>query len=471
MKDSIITNKTLLNKFQNFFYSRYYPIFVALCTLFCYSTRISVLGLAFFVALSAITLLAFRDASPFYPVPMMILLSFSDFEFFSNTFSLILVGIFICCFVAKFFIYPIKNFKFGKLFIPICIASVGLLCGGLFSSYMKDYLRGLITCLSVGPLVLLLYVFFSNYHCPPKDLNFKEHLFFTFVVVSVLSSLTMFIHEYYYTLGLFLKYNMGHGNTNKSALALLMTIPFSWYFICKKKNVIPYAIVLLLSYVAIFLSKSVGVLALALAFIPVLLVLGYYKSDDYHRKLFANIIFIGIVCALFGLMLLATKINLYDLLLTVLSKFQSDNGRTTLYKRAVELFNKFPIFGVSFGYLDIADLPINTPATESVLIFTMSFHSTFFHLLATTGIFGLCTYIVYYVARFRVLMFKDTMFNVTAFLSFVLYTMYGMISTEEFEIIPILIYALILLVNVEKYNKEKDCNCSLPLRKKILSYK
>ena len=465
---SIINNQRIISLLTDFFYGKYYPVYVAMFTAFFYAAQIPLAGLIFFTLLASATLLIFRDLTPFMSLPMMILMSLSNFTLFSNPIVFVFIGLVVVSLIAHFILYPIKKFVFGKLFVPICLVSSALLCGGLFSEYMDVYFNGITSALSVGPAVLFIYIFFTNYSCPPENFNYKEHILYLLLVVGAMLSVEMLIHEYYNFIGIMYKFDMGFGNINITATALLMTIPTCWYFICTRKEFIPYAVVLFLIYLAIFFSHSDGVLALAVAFIPVLAVLGYKKTDEWHRKIFIKVALVICFFALAVVLIYSINHNLEAIILKYLNKVKTDNNRTALYKRALELFSKYPVFGASLGYMD-ASL-INSPDVETFIVYMLSFHSTFFHILGTMGLFGLAMYIIYYIARYKIILHKNSMFNVTVFLSFTMYQIYGMISHEEFQLMPILLFSTLLLLTTEKSNKEKD-NEPLPLTKKDFKYK
>lgn len=474
MTQTIIKNDNLFNALKTFFYGKLYPIFLGLFSLLFYAMQTPLLAYFFFVILSAFLLVCFRDLTPFIPVPIIFITALSSFDFFTSSLVVVifLISILVLSLIAHFILYPIKKFVFGKLFIPFCLITVGLLLGGLFSPYMKDYMRGLPSVLSVGPAMLLLYLLYKNYFNPPKDFNYIENLFYILFIIGVSLSFTMLIHEYYASLNIFSRYDMGFGNTNIYACELVMLLPFSWYFICTKRKFLPFVLALILNYLAIYFSHSDAVLVLAIAFLPVFAILGYIKSDDYHKNIFIKafliILFILAVC----FTILLTKISFDQLIAFCLDKLSSDNGRTELYLYAIELFKKYPIFGTSFGIYEVANFPLlPNPETETYLVYTMSFHSTFFHLLATTGLVGLIAYLIFYIARYKILMNKNTIYNIVAFLSFTLYQIYAMISHEEFQAFPILIISTILLAYIEIFNKEKERFIPLPLLKKNFNYK
>ena len=475
MNQTIIKNDNLFKALLSFFYGKLYPIFLGLFTLLFYAMQTPLLAYFFFMFLSSFIFICFRDLTPFIPIPIISITSLSSFDFFTSSLVIviILISIFTLSLVAHFILYPIKKFVFGKLFIPFCLITIGLLLGGLFSPYMKDYLRGLPSILSVGPAMLLLYILFTNYSNPPKDYNYIENLFYVLFIIGLSLSFTMLIHEYYASaLNIFPRYDMGFGNTNIYACALVMLLPFTWYFICTKKKFLHFVFALALNYLAIYFSHSDAVLVLSIVFFPIFAVLGYIKSDDYHKNIFTKAFLIILFIIAVGFTVLLTKVSLNELIAFCLDKLSSDNGRTELYLFAIELFKKYPIFGTSFGIYEIENFPLlPSPDTETYLVYSMSFHSTFFHLLATTGLVGLLAYLIFYIARYKVLMNKDTIYNLVAFLSFTLYQIYSMISHEEFQAFPILLISTILLAHIEKHNKESDKFLPLPLLKKNFNYK
>ena len=465
---SIIKDGVFLNALTNFFYSKYYPIYVALFSLLFYTTKIPVVSLIFYITLACFTLLAFRDLTPFMPLPLMLMMSFSDLSFFSNPLCLVLIGVCSLCLVSHFIIYPIKKFQFGKLFIPICLISVALFVGGIFSPYIKDYSRGLASSLTVGPMILLEYILFTNYFCPPENFDYKEHFLFTLMVAGCLISADLIVHEYYVSIKKDLKFEMGFGNTNIMGAALLVTIPACWYFVCAKRKMLLPFISLILNYLAVYLSNSDGALGVAGACIPVLAIIGYIKADEYHKKVFLKWALILCVLAVFTLFVISLKIDLYAFTVNFLNKVSTDNGRTALYSLSLNLFSKFPIFGVGLGYFDPS--LNNSEDLTNIVALIFSFHSTFFHIIATMGLLGLITYVIYYVARYKIILKKDGIFNVTAYLSFSMLQVYGMIDTCEFHALPILLFLTAFFVTTERSNNEKDNDQALPLTRKDITY-
>ena len=161
MKCQIVAEPTRLFKageqLKSLFYSKFYLAYLALFTVLFYCTNTPVLGLSFFALLACVTLLLYRDLTPFMPLHLFVVLIFRDFSAFDNLWVFLIFVPVAICLIAHFFIYPIKKVFIGKLFFPIIFVSIALLLGGLFSPYYKDFARGLITTLTVGPLILFAY--------------------------------------------------------------------------------------------------------------------------------------------------------------------------------------------------------------------------------------------------------------------------------------------------------------------------
>ncbi len=465
---SIIKNQRYLSLLTDFFYGKYYPVYVALFALLFYTIKVPILGLTFFIILACATLLLFRDLTPFMPLPMMIMMTFSDLTFFSNPFAIVLIVLCAACLVSHLVLYPIKKFYFGKLFLPICLISVALFLGGIFSPYINDYARGLASSMTVGPLILVVYILFSNYSCPPQNFNYKEYFLYLLVIAGSLISAELLVHEYYTLQNSSIKFEMGYGNTNIVAAALLITIPASWYFVCVKRNMLLPFVALIFMYLGVFLSHSDGSLGVAGACIPVLAIVGYLNIDDYHKRIFKNVAILLCLILVFAIFVMSFIINLPEILLSFIDKVSNDNHRTPLYLLALKMFAKYPIFGVGLGFWQ--PKLNNNGNMDNVVALLFSFHSTFFHVIATMGLVGVITYAFYYVKRYKIILEKNTIFNIAAYMSFSMLQVYGIIDGCEFHALPILLFSTLLLLTTEKSNKEKD-NEPLPLTKKDFKYK
>ena len=136
----------------------------------------------------------------------------------------------------------------------------------------------------------------------------------------------------------------------------------------------------------------------------------------------------------------------------IINVFKDDNHRSEIYRTALRMFKRNPIFGTGFGCGFVA-----------VLDYAGYYHSTFFHTLSNLGIVGLIAYVVLYVARLKSLTGKRTTFNFLATVSFIAFAMFSMVDNGEFHFLVIHVTALVSVVEV---TNTKDNAEALPLYSK-----
>ena len=457
---TVIKNQDAYQKLSKFFYGKYYPLYLAMFTAFFYVAKLPVVGLGFLVTVAIITLICFRDLLPFMPLPMMVMQCMSDLTFFSNPIAIILIALAGIALITHFIIYPVQKIKLGKLFYPLIFVNIALFAGGLFSPYVISYANGLSSSISVGILTLVVYLLFSNYYCPPKDFDYKEHFLYYLAVCGALIAVELIFHTYQVSINLIKQYDMGYGNTNIVGAALLITTPAIWYFVAKAKNILPPIFGLILSYAGVYLSKSDGSLMLSLLCLPVIVyfVLKHVNQKRRNHLIKGGLIFLMVVTV--ALIVICTKHDLASTIISYLKAFKLDSGRTPLFIEATQLFFKYPIFGVGLGYSN----PNSTiPAVDGhIIAYLYNFHSTFFHTVATMGVVGLVAYVIYYIARYKILLKKCDFYRITAYLSFTVMQCYGMVDACEFHALPLLMFCTLLHVTTEKANNEQQIE-NLPL--------
>jgi O-antigen ligase len=126
----------------------------------------------------------------------------------------------------------------------------------------------------------------------------------------------------------------------------------------------------------------------------------------------------------------------------------NDNGRINIYLLSLELFSKFPIFGVGLGH-SVAFLNAFDP------IYNGFFHSTFFHSIASMGIIGLLAYVLLYLSRIKLLAKNNTSFGLFAMISFFTFAIYAMVENSEVNIIIVYITALFAVASVANNEKQE----------------
>lgn len=455
MTCQIVAEPTLLFKageqLKSLFYSKFYLAYLALFTVLFYCTNTPVLGLSFFALLACVTLLLYRDLTPFMPLHLFVVLIFRDFSAFDNLWVFLIFVPVVICLIAHFFIYPIKKVFIGKLFFPIIFVSIALLLGGLFSPYYKDFARGLITTLTVGPLILFAYFLFSQYVSPLKDFNLKQYFFFALCMIALAACLELFFQVFFQVnLHPTQMHTLGWGSWNSVGAILLFAIPACWYMMLYSRHGHAYLLLLIFFYYSMYLTQSEGAAGTAFAMTPIILLTaifkGRLKENKYRILKVATILFFTfIVATLFAFAIIGELPRYIELFLLELG---NDSSRTKLYIEAMELFKKFPIFGVGSGYTN----PDSFLSEQLFSLTTYNFHSTIIHVMATMGIVGIIAYVVYFVARFKILCHNSSPFNIFAFLAFIMFEIYASVDTGEFCVIPLLFCITALFVVTEKNN-------------------
>ena len=451
-KLNLIFNK---NRLENFFYGAFYPIIVALFTTLFFVTKTQLVGLLLASLTASIVFLRFKDATPIFPLLFFVVLCFRDYDSMNSFWAYVYLAPAIITFVLKFFVYPIKNFKPGKLFIPLLLVCIALILGGIRNP-LNNYSGGIAAIVTIGPTMLVIYVFFSAYACPPKYFDLGKYLCFLLVLLGLTST----AHIAFYRLNsevlknsIFERWYIGWGNINCAATLLLPAIASCWYLIAKCRKRLPFFILLFVLHYGVILSNSAGVFGISFAFMPVLAFFAYIKTPVCLRKTYLLYLTFSILILFVAITALLISFG-YNELVGMIKPFFSESSRTKIYEEAISLFKQYPIFGVGQGYAEDFATPIN--------ISLYNFHSVLFHVLATMGIVGLIVYVIYYIARFRILMKSNTCFSIFITIAFMMFECYAFIDTAEFNAIPLMSTMTVVMVVTEFLNKKSN-DQALPL--------
>lgn len=455
-KNGLISEK---NQFiHSFFYGPIYPILVGLFSVFSYFVSIPEIGIVSLGLIACFVLIIYKDLTPFIPLPFTVMLVFRSYDNVLQPINCVVFVLVFFSLVAHFIIYP-PTLKRGKLYLPLIFVSAALFLGGIGSPYFSEYERGLATVLATGPLLLFVYFLFTSYLCPPKGFSLKNYICYTLVILGVFVTIEVFFHRYlFYVLSApnVSELDLGWNNINGVGSLLLATIPACWYLLTRSKRITLSLLSMIFIYVGIVLTRSDGCIGTAIVFIPILMIFSVSKGNSFHKNILTKIFLIVLslcsIIAFWGML----KTDLKSVFDFILLKLSDDTNRTILFKDALELFKSHPLFGVGQGYYN----PDGWLSLSPVVAY--NFHSTFFHVLATMGIVGLVAYIFYFIQRYRIIMAKNSVFNLFAFFSFTMFEMYGMVDTCEFNVMPAMLVVTIILTVIERINT-KGNDGALPL--------
>lgn len=242
----------------------------------------------------------------------------------------------------------------------------------------------------LGLVYLMIYLFYSN-TIKKDNLNY---LFRTMFILSLLLSfqiIAIFVsgfidygepNIYRALIYLLPKWNgdAGWGNANDLTIHLTLFSAASLYYMHKyPKKIFPWIQITIASALIVFYFARGSMITLCILW-PIIIVMAIRGREKGMLKNLLITIFI--ILGFMGIF--------YELTYTIFEHFFSSldgdlngmlTGRITIYKEAIRIFMKYPIFGSGWGDLD------TLVSGQNVRIIV--YHSTFFHVLATGGIFGI----------------------------------------------------------------------------------
>ncbi len=452
--------KVKLNKigdlFSPYFYGKFFPVQIALLVVLCFIAKTTLVALAIISILAAFVLIFYKNVAPIIPMLFMVLMAFTDFEIMGRVLPYILLSPAIIAFIARPFIHPIKKQKLGLLVIPLLLVSLALGLGGILRDE-HDFSYTLAQFLSLGPTMLLIYLFFS-FNIPKKD-NFciKEYLCYNFIVGGLAMALEIAYVRFY--LQAYGWTNPGWINVNGCASFVLLAIPSCCYLIVKSKEILFYIICLLCLYFSLFVFDSYLAIGICFAYTPFLIFYTYRNMRRNNRLLLLYTILFVSVITLFVL-ISVFAIYEFDVTSIQLTVTSLSRERDVIYYKAIELFKENPLFGYGFQFFDDSIL-VMPDYVSSIIVF--NFHSTLFHVLATMGLFGLIVYAVYFFTRFYILMRKNNSFTFMMLIGFIMFESHAMIDLAEFNAIPLMSAVTVMIVIVERSTKLNNDFSVLPL--------
>jgi hypothetical protein len=100
---------------------------------------------------------------------------------------------------------------------------------------------------TIGPTMLVIYIFFSAYVCPKKNFDLKKYICFLLVILGLTTTIHLAIYRLHADIfkdQAFTPWWLGWGNINCAATLLLLAIPSCWFLITQVKNMSVFFIIL-----------------------------------------------------------------------------------------------------------------------------------------------------------------------------------------------------------------------------------
>ena len=154
--------KKIIPSFKAWIYGREFPLLLGVIAVILHYFEMQFMGLAIFVFFACLILLLIDDLTPILPLAFLVIFNFHDYGRTNEPIFFIILAPALICFIIHAFKYKKEEFKLGKYFLPLSFICIALVLGGLFSDYLFQYTNGLLQIVAFGPIVLFVYVYFSN---------------------------------------------------------------------------------------------------------------------------------------------------------------------------------------------------------------------------------------------------------------------------------------------------------------------
>ncbi len=456
-------------KINHFLYTPANIVILAILTLiaFCFSLEVIFYTLVILYALYVIIFCP--DLTPLMPLFTLCYFTVSKknnpgitdqgiFYGKTATFFIVLVAVVIIALLIRISVdkkigWKALFTKRRKLLSGLLVLSLAYLISGLGSEHYLQYAKNNLVFASVQALsvFLLYFVFSSTIDWEKFDVDYFAYSQLISGLVVLFELFWIYVTENVITAGVIDRELIftGWGTYNNIGVILSMSIPFAFYFACKKKHGVLYMIPALMMMVGIVFSCSRASLICAALALIASFVYTFAKADNKFEFQFFSVIIL-LLLAISSLFLVSSFQEVFQNVPTIVDIVNgdivfNDYDRFNIYAKGWEAFVKNPIFGQTFYSPDYFLFDFSEVEQFSTF-FPPRWHNTFIQLLASCGIVGLLAYLYHRAQTVILFIKKRTRANVYIVLS--LLTMLGasLLDNHFFNVGPVLIYSMALAV-------------------------
>lgn len=441
----------LKNKYITFINSLYYPVFIALLVLIGHTFSLELFSAITLLTTVGLGLIFCCDLKFLVSPLFMFIFIFSQKsveggKFYSKPYiiamisvGLALIGLFVFHFIYYRKSLDIKALSKSRLLIGILALSASFLLNGFLN--FKNYSIQNITfaIIIVVSLALVFFIFQVNYKANEKS---KDYLFFVLYLTSIVLTLELllsFVHQIKLENGEILKESilLGWGMWNNIGGMLAFLLPSHFYFATTAKRFgYVFYFTGVLSYVATVLTLSRSSLLTASLIIAISIICSCCMGNN---KKFNRIISLTLLCA--GILFATVFFSKISAVLNdFLQRGFNDNGRFNIYRHGLESFLENPIFGNGFA----SDYKLEY---EFVKFLPFRYHNTIIQIMAGCGSVGLISYLYHRYTTAKLLIEKKSLFSLFSGLCIVSLLLCSLLDNHFFNIYPLFIYSVILVVN------------------------
>lgn len=340
-----------------------------------------------------------------------------------------------------FFYRRKEKFKYKN---EIVYGLIGIIIANVLSIVNADHNTFWLICLGILQTISFLVVFVYFYNV--KDEESVDYLSKSSLILGLSITAQIIIHiltksnEYD-----FFYFPLGWGNRNTISIMYMAIIPLSFYLYFKnQKNIFSLFLVCVYLVMILIMISRGAYLTLTLLGLPFFFIT-YQRIDNKKRYLKDIGISVGII-VVFGILIifgLGIQDVFYDHVIDkMLNGIFDLTGREEIYPIGYELFKKYPLFGSgsytgAYFLRTLNDMSVGT------------YHNYLIHIIATTGLVGLVSFLYYLVTLFRKVLIDDK-FNLCVLFIILNFLIHGLFDNTFFNPLFMIFLSLVLpLLNEE----------------------
>ena len=418
--------------------------------------------------LAACVCLLGRDLLPLMPVFACAYISpsannnpgMNENSIFSRPGSLVYLGILLAFLVGSLVYRLVKDPDFGgkkfltqkrRLLSGMCLLGISYAISGLCSGHWEEYgLRNLLNAAVQFIAVAGLYWLFSG--AVKWEQAPKAYLYWMGVCVGYV--LTAELAGIYLTKGVWTadgilrdKIFTGWGNYNSMGALFAMMIPLPFWLAIKGRYKWFGFVTAVVFLAALMLTCS----RLSMVMGGVIFVAGYvfYLIHSRHAKSRTVIYAITALIPVAALLIFREQIRqLLDSISDI--GFASMDERFLGFRKGIQQFLKYPVFGGTFFPVDFEELYVWAQVDGFTTLFPPRWHNTVIQLLATGGIVCLFCYGVHRVQTVKLFLKKPCCDKTFAALSVLALLLTSLLDCHFFNVGPVLLYSAMLAFTEHK---------------------
>ena len=427
----------LKKQFDVFLQSDWFILAFAFFTAICWVLKIEYVFYLLVGVLSTYLFFSQNSLKPMLVVFAYMFMAYSGKDAWSYMYFVFYLacGIFLATgIIYRFYMLYVTKTKFkqGKFLIPMLIAFLAVILGGLgYSGYNYTFHIELI---SVSLLFVFIYVIATNFI--QEDIrSYLCKIFLGASIILVIEMVSWFLETTNVSTEV-VQNGVNLGWITGPGIAMIFTISVIMMLYKASKHaryVFYYALMATLCCFGVFLSYATNIFFIAGVAMFFAWVFGYIKAVKKNQYLGLSIGFMVGAISVFAFILIFRPgiLSLYKKL------FLSQEGYFDEYRMAIKMIFEQPLFGCGF-FAEQVDQNVLLKICDTPL-----------QIMFSTGIIGLILFCYYYYSRFKIQTEYFSKYKMFAMIAIVVFEFYGLIE-NMFLVIPLNILILLVVVSCEK---------------------